>query len=58
MVKQPQQPYEDALQLEEQDPQLSALLAKLKKFHPNADQALVEKAYNFASHAHAGQKRK
>ena len=57
-MTQPEQPYEEALQLEEQDPQLSALLAKLKKYHPNDDLALVEKAYNFASQAHAGQKRK
>ncbi|MDO4549004.1 MAG: bifunctional (p)ppGpp synthetase/guanosine-3',5'-bis(diphosphate) 3'-pyrophosphohydrolase, partial [Clostridia bacterium] len=48
----------DPLQLEEQDPQLSALLCKARRYHPNEDLTLIEKAYAFASNAHAGQKRK
>jgi GTP pyrophosphokinase len=48
----------DAVSLEEQDPQLSALLAKMRHFHPNDDLRLVERAYAFAQERHAGQKRK
>lgn len=48
----------DAANLEEQDPQLSALLVKMRHFHPNDDLKLVERAYVFAQERHAGQKRK
>ena len=34
------------------------LLAKIAKNHPDGDLALVEKAYQFANKAHAGQKRR
>ena len=34
------------------------LLAKIAKNHPSGDLALVEKAYQFANKAHAGQKRR
>ncbi len=43
---------------EEQDPQLGALLAKMRHYHPNEDLSLVERAYAFAQERHAGQKRK
>ena len=49
---------EDLLRMEDQDPQLSALIAKVKKFHPQDDLDLIERAYHFANNAHAGQKRK
>jgi guanosine-3',5'-bis(diphosphate) 3'-pyrophosphohydrolase len=48
----------DALSLEEQDPQLSALLAKMRHFHPDDDLSLIERAYAFAQERHAGQTRK
>lgn len=53
-----EQSLEEALRLEEQDPQLHALLEKFKRYHPKEDTALVEKAYAFASKAHEGQIRK
>ena len=37
---------------------LDELIATLVKYHPEADVALVEKAYHFAEKAHAGQLRK
>ncbi len=48
----------DAASLEEQDPQLGALLAKMRHFHPNDDLSLVERAYAYAQELHAGQMRK
>ncbi|MDO4740360.1 MAG: HD domain-containing protein, partial [Eubacteriales bacterium] len=33
-------------------------MSKLLKYHPDADVALVEKAYNYAAKAHEGQMRK
>ncbi|MDI9504680.1 MAG: bifunctional (p)ppGpp synthetase/guanosine-3',5'-bis(diphosphate) 3'-pyrophosphohydrolase [Bacillota bacterium] len=57
-MTQSEQSLEEALRLEEQDPQLHALLEKFRRYHPKADTALVEKAYAFASKAHEGQIRK
>lgn len=37
---------------------LDELIATVVKYHPDADVALVEKAYHFAEKAHEGQKRK
>ena len=37
---------------------VDALLAKIASNHPDSDLALVEKAYQFANKAHAGQKRR
>ncbi len=37
---------------------LDELISTLVKYHPDADVALVEKAYHFAERAHAGQMRK
>lgn len=37
---------------------LDELIAIMVKYHPDADVALVEKAYHFAEKAHEGQKRK
>ena len=34
------------------------LIAKIRKYHPDDDMELVRKAYAFAEHAHANQKRK
>ena len=53
------EPY-DKISPEEQaqDPQLAALLSKLLKYHPDANVAMVEKAYAYASKAHEGQIRK
>lgn len=39
-------------------PSLDQMIARLKKVDPNADVALVEKAYYFAEKAHAGQTRR
>ena len=44
--------------LEEQDPQLNALLNKIRHYHPDDDLDLVSRAFYFARDAHAGQKRK
>ena len=49
---------DDLSKLEDQDPQLSALIAKVKKFHPQDDLDMIERAYHFANNAHAGQTRK
>ncbi len=40
------------------DPQLTSLLQKINHYHPGDDLALVERAFQFAQDAHAGQKRK
>ncbi|MDL2205882.1 bifunctional (p)ppGpp synthetase/guanosine-3',5'-bis(diphosphate) 3'-pyrophosphohydrolase [Eubacteriales bacterium OttesenSCG-928-N13] len=40
------------------DPQLQALLQKIRRYHPDDDLNLVERAYLYAQNAHAGQKRK
>ena len=37
---------------------LDELIATVVKYHPDADVALVEKAYHFAEKAHEGQMRK
>ncbi len=52
------QPSAAELEVAERDPQLTDLLQKIEKYHPGDDMALVERAYNFAKNAHAGQKRK
>lgn len=49
---------QEALRLEDQDPQLSALLAKVGRYHPGDDLGLIERAYAFAHRAHEGQMRK
>ena len=36
---------------------LDELIATVVKYHPDADVALVEKAYHFAEKAHEGQMR-
>ena len=49
------------LAVQQDDPNRKAvddLLAKIAKNHPDGDLALVEKAYQFANRAHAGQKRR
>ncbi len=51
-------PADDDAQQEERDPQLQELLDKIENYHPNDDMQLVERAYNFACAAHAGQMRK
>ena len=40
------------------DEQLSKLIDSIRRYHPNEDMSLVEKAYNFAKTAHQDQKRK
>ena len=37
--------------------QLSELVAQFKEYNPNADTAMLEKAYRFAQNAHKDQKR-
>ena len=37
---------------------LAELIDKIQKYHPDADIALVERAWNFAEKAHADQLRK
>ena len=49
---------QEALRLEDQDPQLNALLAKVGRYHPVDDPGLIERAYTFAHRAHEGQMRK
>ena len=37
---------------------LDELIAKIRTYYPNADLSVIEKAYNFAEHAHEGQIRR
>lgn len=37
---------------------INGLIEEIKKYNPNADFALIQKAYDFANKAHEGQKRK
>ena len=39
------------------DEQFASLLSQIKKYNPQADIGLIEKAYRFASLVHEGQKR-